>query len=65
MQLMSIKCHELLFSCLLSHFIKMQIIYIWNTWIMIKNMKKYLIQMQLMSIWNTWIMIKNIKTIFY
>ncbi len=43
----------------------MQIIYIWNTWIMIKNMKKYLIQMQLMSIWNTLIMIKNNKTIFY
>ncbi len=43
----------------------MQLIYIWNTLIMIKNIKQYLIKMQIMSIWNTWIMIKNIKTIFY
>ncbi len=35
---------------------------LWNTWIMILNIKKDFIKMQLMSIWNTLIMIKHENT---
>ncbi len=43
-----------------NNFIKMQLMSIWNAWMMILNIKIYFIY-AIFSIWNTWIMILNIK----